>query len=103
MALQGTPDFNAILSVDDIENVLAVGKQTASSSDKQGHSGPELPLPLETSQSRTTPSRPMLMEIFPYQNTSSPADPDADLLPYPTRGSGRAAETLQNLPINSLC
>jgi len=73
-------EFHAILSLDDVENVLAVDNQPGCSFDQQNHIGPELLLPLGTSQSCTTPSRPILMEIFPYQNTSSPADQDADVL-----------------------
>jgi len=45
------------------------------------------------------PSRPILAEIFPFQNTSSPPDPDANVLPYPKphiRKKSRNSRKLNN-------
>jgi len=87
MALQDADEFQASVTVDDIENLLVglPSSSTANISDQQAEQV-ELALPLETAQSSSapgTPSRPILAEIFPFQNSSSPADPDADVLLYP--------------------
>jgi len=87
MALQDADEFQASVTVDDIENLLVglPSSSTANISNQQAEQV-ELALPLETAQSSSapgTPSRPILAEVFPFRNSSSPADPDADVLPYP--------------------
>lgn len=77
MVLQGEQDFQTTITVDEIEKLLAV-----TSSDQQGPSL-DLAVQSEPSQSCITPSRPVLGEIFPFQNASTPVDTDADVLAYP--------------------
>ena len=71
MALQDADEFQASVTVDDIENLLVglPSSSTANISDQQAEQV-ELALPLETAQSSSapgTPSRPILVEIFPFQ------------------------------------
>ena len=76
MALQDDPDFDPAVAIDDFENVLTAVNSS-------GQQGDGLEVTSEPTQSCSTPPRTVLGEIFPFQNTSSPADPDADVLPYP--------------------
>jgi len=84
MALQEDEDFfQTTITVDDIEKALTTNSTTV----KSYEVGPEMQtLPLSSEASHPdclTPSRPILAEIFPFNNTSSPVDPDADILSYP--------------------
>jgi len=104
MALQADDEFQASVTVDDTENLLIglPSSSTVNISDQQAEQV-ELALPLEIAQSPSahgTISKPILAEIFPFQNTLSLQTLKPMFYPIPSHMFVRKARIPENLTTN---